>query len=82
MLLVVASIAIAGMYIFRMNPYVKALSYTLLGDLTLADTDNNGNWDCLLQIKDFVVNIKLPIKVTGAISGFAPLPFRNINNGV
>jgi outer membrane protein assembly factor BamB len=68
--------------------YKKISDYGLLGKpgdslafLTLADTDNDGNWDCLIQVKDFVVNIRLPEMVSKGTSPFAPLSFRNIDNG-
>lgn len=49
--------------------------------LTLADTDNNGFWDILVQIKDFVVNLSLPYEVNKGVNPYAPYPFRNIDNG-
>jgi outer membrane protein assembly factor BamB len=48
--------------------------------LTLADTDNDGNWDCLLQVKDFIVNIKLPEMVEQGANPFAPVALRNVDN--
>jgi len=33
------------------------------GFLTLADTDNDGFWDILIQIKDYIVNVKLPYQI-------------------
>lgn len=49
--------------------------------LTLADTDNDSNWDCLIQIRDFVVNVKMPIKIRTGTNQYAPISFRNIDNG-
>ena len=51
-----------------------------LSFLTLADTDNNGDWDCLVQIKDYVVNIKTPFKVGKGINPYTPITYRNIDN--
>ncbi|WP_429377265.1 FG-GAP-like repeat-containing protein [Mucilaginibacter sp. UYCu711] len=48
--------------------------------LTLADTDNDGNWDCLIQVKDFIVNVKLPIKVQAGTEPYAPIALRNVDN--
>lgn len=48
---------------------------------TLADTDNDGQWDMLIQVGDFIVNVKLPFKVLKGVNPSSPIPFGNIDNG-
>ena len=48
--------------------------------LTLADTDNNGYWDILVQIRDFIVNVSIPYKVGNKVNRYALQQFRNIDN--
>ena len=47
---------------------------------TLADTDNDGYWNALVLIDDFVVNLHLPIRVGRKYNPYVLVPFRNINN--
>jgi outer membrane protein assembly factor BamB len=47
---------------------------------TLADTDNDGRWDALIQIRDFIINVKLPFKVLKGNNPLSPIPFRNTDN--
>jgi len=48
--------------------------------LTLADTDNDGYWDALVQNGDYTVNIHLPLKVHPKYDRYAPIPLRNVDN--
>jgi hypothetical protein len=48
---------------------------------TLADTDADGYWNALVQIRDFVVDIHLPFEVHPGYSSYAPIPYGNIDNG-
>ncbi len=53
---------------------------SLLSFLTLADSDGDGKWNALVQIRDFIVNIKLPFKVKKGVNPYSPLIFRNNDN--
>ena len=47
---------------------------------TLADTDGDGNWNALVQIRDFIVDVQLPIKIHPSYDPSAPIAFRNSDN--
>ena len=47
---------------------------------TLADTDGDGNWNALVQIRDFIVDVHLPITIHPGDDPYAPIAFRNIDN--
>ena len=47
---------------------------------TLADTDGDGNWNALIQIRDFIVDVHLPIRVHQSYDQYAPIAYRNVSN--
>ena len=47
---------------------------------TLADTDGDGYWNALIQIRDFVIDVALPIAVHPSYDPYAPIAFRNVSN--
>lgn len=47
---------------------------------TLADTDRDGFWNALLQFRDFIVDVHLPLPVHPGYDPNAPIAFRSINN--
>ena len=68
-------------------PHDKPTDYGIFGPpphtldfKTLADTDNDGYWNALVTVADYVLNLHLPLAVHKKYNPFAPLPFRNINN--
>jgi hypothetical protein len=72
---------------YNLPKHKRVSDYGILGEqtskvsfLTLADTNNNGYWDILLQINDYVINVSIPYRVNKELSKYAPLPFRNIDN--
>ncbi|SVA82099.1 uncharacterized protein METZ01_LOCUS134953 [marine metagenome] len=47
---------------------------------TLADTDGDGNWNALIQIRDFIVDVHLPIQVHPSYDPYAPIAYRNVSS--
>ena len=47
---------------------------------TLADTDGDGNWNALIQIRDFIVDVHLPIRVHPSYDPYSPIPYRNVSS--
>ena len=47
---------------------------------TLADTDGDGSWNALIQIRDFIVDVHLPIRVHPSYDPYSPIPYRNVSS--
>ena len=47
---------------------------------TLADTDGDGNWNALIQIRDFIVDVHLPIRVHPSYDPYSPIPYRSVSS--
>ena len=48
---------------------------------TLADTDGDGYWNALIQVRDFVVDVHLPLEIHPSYDPYAPMAFRDSANG-
>lgn len=51
------------------------------GFVSLADIDADGFWELLFQAEDYLYAIDTPFKIAKGYNPYAPIPFRNINNG-